>query len=148
VCVCVWRGEGDRKLLVYTRCLETLPFYCLGMVNKTTAETIHVFVTFCILQADFKGTGMSLSTKCTNKIGHFYTYIHGLKRKFQPQIMSFLNPSSFYAVVSELKVICLDSLVHRPGFLYVKHSVSKADSTSIFMSRIMKKYHVYMSQTF
>jgi hypothetical protein len=46
LCVC---GEGGRKRLVYTRCLETLPFYCLGMVNKTTAETIPMFVTFCIL---------------------------------------------------------------------------------------------------
>jgi len=149
VCVCVLeRGggcRGDRKLLVYTRCLETLPFYCLGTLNKATAETIPAFVTFYILQADFEGTGLSLSTECTNKIGHFHTYIQGLKRKFQPQSMSFLNPSSFYTVVSELKIICLDSLALRPDFLYVKHSVSNVDSTSIFRSRIMKEYYVHMS---
>ena len=78
MCVCVGGGSGDRKLLVYTRCLETLLFYCLGMVNKATAETIPVFVTLYILQADFEGTGLSLSTECTNKIGHFYTNMHGL----------------------------------------------------------------------
>lgn len=114
----MWEGRGDRKLLVYTRCLETLPFYYLGMVNKTTAETIPVFVKFYTLQADFKGTRMSLSTECTNKIKHFYTdYIHGLKRKCHPQTVSFLNISSFYTIVTELKFICLDSLVHRPGLL-------------------------------
>jgi hypothetical protein len=69
------------------------------MVNKTTAETIPVFVTVYILQTHFKRTGMSLSTERTNKIGHFYTYIyiyiyiHGLKGKLQTQIVSFLNSS-------------------------------------------------------
>lgn len=146
--LCGCGGEvlrGDRKLLVYTWCLETLPFYCLGMVNKSSVETNPVFVTFYIRQADLKRAGISLFTECTSKIGHFYTYIHDLKRKFQPPIMfilklivilygGFRNESYFFG----LKCSSI-------WFLYVKHSVSNVDSTSIFRSRIMKKYYVYMS---